>query len=64
MRPLQTYLLADDTPHLFYQPGIEGCGLPYAGGKYRCADGHVPVGGFFGQEYRNAQTGVFYRIFL
>ena len=47
---------ADDGAHLLQQFRIPGSAEADRRGKHRGADGHVPVGGFLGQEDGNAQA--------
>ena len=55
---------ANHLTHLFDELGVPGGAEADGGGEYRGAYGHVPVGGFFGQDDGNAQAGGIYGVVL
>ena len=56
--------LADDLAHLLDEFRVPGGAEAYGGGEDGGAYGHMPVGGFFGQNDGNAQAGGIYGVVL
>jgi hypothetical protein len=64
MAALQPGFLGDDFGHFLDQIRVPSAGLPDGSGKNGGSYGHMPVWGLFGQNQRNAQSGMGYYKFL